>query len=81
MTNHYPCKVCVQQAHEQRCVCRVGPPSFLGGILIVWGIVASLFAWMQTAMHFYALRFILGLAESGAYPGAPSQRSKMCWAL
>ncbi|CAL5229393.1 g12711 [Coccomyxa viridis] len=48
---------------------RVGPPRFLGGILIVWGIVASLFAWMQTAMHFYVLRFILGLAESGAYPG------------
>ena len=53
------------------CVYRVGPPRFLGGILIVWGIVASLFAWMRTAMHFYVLRFILGLAESGAYPGAP----------
>ena len=52
---------------------RVGPPRFLGGILIVWGVVASLFAWMRTAMHFYILRFVLGLAESGAYPGAPIQ--------
>lgn len=52
---------------------RIGPPRFLGGILIVWGVVASLFAWMRTAMHFYILRFILGLAESGAYPGAPIQ--------
>lgn len=52
---------------------RVGPPRFLGGILIAWGLVASLFAWMRTATHFYILRFILGLAESGAYPGVLMQ--------
>ena len=36
---------------------------------MAWGLVASLFAWMRTAAHFYILRFVLGLAESGAYPG------------
>jgi len=34
--------------------------------------VATLFAWMQTSAQFYTLRLILGLAESGAYPGATS---------
>jgi MFS family permease len=42
---------------------------FLGSILISWGLVATLFAWMKTSAQFYILRFILGLAESGAYPG------------
>ncbi len=48
---------------------RIGPPLFLGSILISWGLVATLFAWMKTSAQFYMLRFILGLAESGAYPG------------
>ena len=58
-----------QESDTDASLCRVGPPRFLGGILVAWGLVASLFAWMQTAAHFYILRFILGLAESGAYPG------------
>lgn len=48
---------------------RLGAPRFLGSILALWGLVASLFAWMRVAPQFYALRFVLGLAESGAYPG------------
>ena len=50
---------------------RVGAPTFLGGILVVWGAVTLLFAFMRTARQFYALRLLLGVAESGAYPGAP----------
>jgi MFS family permease len=56
---------------------RFGTPAFLGGILIAWGLVAGLFAWMRDAAQFYALRFILGLAESGAYPGAHCSTSCM----
>ena len=59
----------LQESDTDASLRRVGPPRFLGGILVAWGIVASLFAWMRTAAHFYILRFILGLAESGAYPG------------
>ena len=58
-----------QESDLYASLCRVGPAKFLGGILVAWGLIASLFAWMQTAAHFYILRFILGLAESGAYPG------------
>lgn len=48
---------------------RVGAPIFLGSILVMWGLVASLFAVMQNRWQFFILRFILGLTESGAYPG------------
>lgn len=37
---------------------------------MVWGAVTLLFAFMRTARQFYALRLLLGIAESGAYPGA-----------
>jgi len=52
---------------------RFGAPAFLGGILMLWGGVTLLFAFMRTAAQFYALRFLLGVAESGARPlrGAP----------
>lgn len=49
----------------------VGAPRFLGGILVAWGCVATLFSCMRSQWQFYVLRFILGLAESGAYPGGP----------
>lgn len=48
---------------------RLGAPRFLGSILIAWGLVAGMFAWMRNAAQFHTLRFILGVAESGAYPG------------
>ena len=61
---------------------RVGAPSFLGVILVVWGGVTLLFAFMRTAGQFYFLRLLLGVAESGAYPGVSlpwsSQRSMAC---
>ena len=57
---------------------RVGAPRFLGGILIIWGLVAGLFAWMRTATQFYVLRFVLGLAESGAYPGNTPPPCRSC---
>ena len=49
---------------------RVGAPRFLGVSLVAWGAVASSFATLRSARQFYALRFVLGLAESAAYPGA-----------
>ena len=48
----------------------VGAPRFLGGILVAWGCVATLFSCMRSQWQFYVLRFILGLAESGAWPGS-----------
>jgi ACS family tartrate transporter-like MFS transporter len=38
-------------------------------IMITWGILASLTAVVTQPWHFYLLRFLLGLAEAGFFPG------------
>jgi MFS transporter, ACS family, tartrate transporter len=38
-------------------------------IMITWGIVAALTAAVTTPMQFYCVRFCLGLAEAGFFPG------------
>ncbi len=38
-------------------------------ILISWGIVAALTAWVTTPLQFYVVRFLLGVAEAGFFPG------------
>ena len=48
---------------------RVGAPLWLSVIVISWGFVATLFAGLKTANEFYILRFLLGVAECGTFPG------------
>ena len=38
-------------------------------IMVTWGILASLTAIVTQPWHFYLLRFLLGLAEAGFFPG------------
>ena len=38
-------------------------------IMITWGILAALTAVVTKPWHFYLLRFLLGLAEAGFFPG------------
>jgi len=47
---------------------RYGPRLWLARIMISWGLVSGLMAFMTTATHFYALRFLLGAAEASLYP-------------
>jgi ACS family tartrate transporter-like MFS transporter len=42
---------------------------WISRIMISWGIVAALTSLVRTPVQFYALRFLLGLAEAGFYPG------------
>jgi len=42
---------------------------WIARIMITWGIVASLNAWVRTPAQFYTVRFFLGLAEAGFFPG------------
>ncbi len=42
---------------------------WISRIMVSWGIVAALTALVKTPGQFYALRFILGLAEAGFFPG------------
>jgi len=42
---------------------------WIARIMISWGIVAILMGFVQTKNQFYVLRFLLGLAEAGFFPG------------
>src|SRR5438067_10308798 len=48
---------------------RVGARRWIARIMITWGIISALFAFVETAWQFYALRFLLGIAEAGLAPG------------
>jgi MFS transporter, ACS family, tartrate transporter len=37
--------------------------------MITWGIVSGCFAFVQRPISFFTLRFLLGLAEAGFFPG------------
>ncbi len=41
----------------------------LSSIMIVWGVVATASGFIQTRQQFVILRFLLGAAESGFFPG------------
>jgi MFS family permease len=49
---------------------KFGARRWLARIMVTWGIVAALFAWVQNAEQLYGLRFALGVAEAGFFPGA-----------
>jgi ACS family tartrate transporter-like MFS transporter len=38
-------------------------------ILLSWGVVSALTAFVRTPMEFYVARFLLGVAEAGFFPG------------
>jgi len=48
---------------------RVGARRWIARIMITWGIISGLFAFVETATQFYVLRFLLGVAEAGLAPG------------
>ena len=48
---------------------RFGASLWLGAVLIVWGSVATVTAFVWNEWSFYVLRFLLGLAEAGLLPG------------
>ncbi len=43
---------------------------WMSRIMISWGIVAACTALVKTSGQFYGMRFLLGLAEAGFFPGA-----------
>ena len=48
---------------------KIGARIWIARILVSWGIVAMLTGFVQTAMHLYVVRFLLGMAEAGYFPG------------
>ena len=48
---------------------RVGARKWIARILVTWGIISGLTAFVWSEWSFYGVRFVLGLAEAGFYPG------------
>jgi MFS transporter, ACS family, tartrate transporter len=48
---------------------KIGARIWIARILISWGIVAMLTGFIQNVSQLYVARFLLGLAESGYFPG------------
>ena len=48
---------------------RFGARRLLAALLACWAVIAPLTALVTTPFQFYAVRFMLGLTESGFYPG------------
>ncbi|SDR60869.1 MFS transporter [Paraburkholderia tuberum] len=49
---------------------KFGARRWLARIMVTWGIVALLFTWVSSIPGLYTLRFLLGVAEAGFFPGA-----------
>ena len=48
---------------------RIGVRKTFSRILVLWGLAASATAFVNTPVHLYIVRFLLGLFEAGLYPG------------
>jgi len=48
---------------------RVGPRRWIATLMVVWGVLSTCMFLIDSAMGFYVLRFLLGVAEAGFFPG------------
>jgi ACS family tartrate transporter-like MFS transporter len=48
---------------------KVGARFWIGRVMITWGLVSVAMVFMRGPISFYVLRFLLGLAEAGFFPG------------
>ncbi len=54
---------------SNQALARIGARLTLLRIMVLWGLCCAALAWMASPMHFYVLRFLLGAAEAGFFPG------------
>src|SRR5262245_17653748 len=48
---------------------RIGARVWIARIMITWGLISGSMAFIETPLQFYVLRFLLGVAEAGFFPG------------
>lgn len=48
---------------------RVGARAWISWVVVVWGVVSAASAFVTGPHSFYLMRFLLGIAESGFFPG------------
>jgi sugar phosphate permease len=48
---------------------KFGARAWIARIMISWGVISSLMMFVHSETAFYAMRFLLGIAEAGFFPG------------
>jgi len=48
---------------------KIGARIWIARIMITWGLISAAFVYVSTPAGFYFMRFLLGAAEAGFYPG------------
>jgi ACS family tartrate transporter-like MFS transporter len=48
---------------------RFGARRWIARIMVTWGLLAAAMMFVRTPMQFYVMRFLLGVAEAGFFPG------------
>ena len=48
---------------------KFGARTWIARIMVSWGILSSAMMWVKSEWAFYAMRFLLGVAEAGFFPG------------
>jgi ACS family tartrate transporter-like MFS transporter len=48
---------------------RLGARVWIARIMLTWGVISMCMAFVQGPMSFYVMRFLLGVAEAGFFPG------------
>lgn len=48
---------------------KFGASRWIARIMVTWGIISAAMAWVSGPWSFYILRFLLGVAEAGFFPG------------
>jgi ACS family tartrate transporter-like MFS transporter len=43
---------------------------WIAGVMVAWGFLTLLMAWIHTPREFYIVRFLVGVAEAGFFPAA-----------
>jgi sugar phosphate permease len=60
---------CLFEVPSNMMLKRVGARLWITRIMVVWGIISTSMMFVSTPTSFYVLRFLLGVAEAGFYPG------------
>lgn len=59
----------ILQVPSNLALARVGARRWMAAIMVVWGLISCCMIFVRTPREFYELRFLLGAAEAGFFPG------------
>lgn len=60
---------CLFEVPSNLVLARVGARLWIARIMVTWGLIAAAMMFVRTPATFYVLRFFLGVAEAGFFPG------------